>query len=86
MRAGYAWTHQHEMEAKQGVRSATCGQGPLRQSAPMVVDDLVSLGFGTDAVVEGGPVNPGGSVFLGAAFLLREIELSYARLAPLRLT
>ena len=85
VRAGHAWTHQHELEAKQGVRSATRGQGPPRQSAPLVVDDLVLLTLGADAVVQGGPVNPGGAVFLGAAFLLREIELAYARLAHLHL-
>ena len=65
VRAGYSWTHQHELEARQGVRSATRGQGPPRQSAPMVVEDLVLLALGTDSVVQGGPVNPGGGSVLG---------------------
>ena len=84
VRAGYPWTHQHELEAKQGVRSVTRGQGPPRQSAPLVVDDVVSLCIGSCAVVAGGPVNLIGTIFIGAAFLLREIELSYARLSHIR--
>ena len=34
---GHVWTAQHAMEAAQGNRSVTRGQGPPRQSAPLSV-------------------------------------------------
>jgi hypothetical protein len=86
VKAGHAWTAQHELEAKQGIRSVTRGQGPPWQAAPLVIEDVLALELqgGTDAVAASGPVNPHGSFFIGSAFMLREIELAYARLAHLR--
>jgi hypothetical protein len=85
VKAGFTWSAQHELEAKQGLRSVTRGQGPPRQSAPLIIDDVMQLQLGPGAVCAGGPVNPRGAFFIGSAFMLREIELSYARLAHLHL-
>lgn len=85
IRAGFAWTDQHELEARQGNRSVTRGQGPPRQSAPLILEDVVALPLGPEPIAFNGPVNPGGAVFIGSAFLMREIELAYARLAHLHI-
>ena len=84
VKAGFRWTAQHELESKQGLRSVTRGQGPPRQSAPLVVDDVLVLELSADPLCEKGPVNPKGVFLLGAGFMLREIEVAYARLAHLR--
>lgn len=85
VRAGHCWTERHEQEARQGQRSVTRGQGPPRQSAPLDVEEVAKLKMETGALVAGGPINPQGAVFLGSSFLLREIEVAYARLNHLRL-
>ena len=85
VKAGYLWSMQHELEAKQGLKSVTRGQGPPRQSAPLIIDDVLALQLSEEALCQAGPVNPKGVFFLGASFLLREIEVAYARLAHLRL-
>ena len=83
IKAGYAWTPQHELEQRQGARSVTRGQGPPRQAAPFDDGAVAALEVGTQPVCAGGPINPVGTVVLGAAFLLREIEVAYARLGHL---
>ena len=84
IKAGFQWSALHELEAKQGARSVTRGQGPPRQSAPLDVDAFAKLDLGMVPLAAGGPVNPGGMALLGSAFLLREIEVAYARLSHLR--
>lgn len=76
---GFEWTAQHVLEANQGIRSVTRGQGPPRQSAPLPVDEVRALDIGHEALVAGGLVDAGNSFVLGSAFLLREVELSFAR-------
>jgi hypothetical protein len=86
VKAGFAWSAQHELECKQGIRSVTRGQGPPRQAAPLVVDDVLAIDTEAlgDGMAVGAPINPRGAFFIGTAFMLREIELAYARLAHLR--
>ena len=86
VRAGFCWTAQHDLEATQGTRSVTRGQGPPRQAAPLIVDDVLAVDAEQLAAVVavGCPINPKVTFFLGTAFMLREIELAYARLAHLR--
>ena len=71
----------HELEAAQGTRSVTRGQGRLRQSAPLPVENVAELELGFQALCQGGLVNPGDAAVLGSAFMLREIELAAARLS-----
>ena len=79
VRAGFTWSPQHAMEASQGLRSVTRGQGPARQSAPLDVDQVKQLQLPPAAICSGGPINPEGVIVIGSAFLLREIELAFAR-------
>lgn len=83
VKAGFYWSPLHELEAKQGTRSVTRGQGPARQSAPLSVPGAAVLleGLGVSPVVPGGPTHPRGVIVLGSAFLLRELELATARAA-----
>jgi hypothetical protein len=84
VKAGFAWTPQHELEALQGKRSVTRGQGPARQSCPLDFDIVAKMALGSDPLCSGGPINPIGVVVLGSAYMLREIEVAFARLAHLR--
>jgi len=77
--AGYQWTPQHALEATHGVRSVTRGQGPPRQSAPLPVPEAHGLNLGLAPLVGGGMINPGAALVIGSCFMLREIELAYAR-------
>lgn len=79
IRMGFTWTPQHALEAQAGIRSVTRGQGPARQSAPVAVDALRGLGAPADPLATGGFVGPIDAIILGAAFVLREIELAAAR-------
>ena len=57
--AGHTWTPRHELEAAQGTRSVTRGQGPPWQSAPLPVEDVAESKLGFQASCQGGLVNPG---------------------------
>lgn len=86
VRMGFTWTEQHAQEARQGIRSVTRGQGPARQSAPLCVDAVRQLQYGDGgAECSGGFANAADVFILGACFLLREIELAYARFSHLTL-
>ena len=78
---GHTWTSRHELEAAQGTRSVTRGQGPHRQSAPLSIESVAGLDLGFHALCQRGLVNPGDAAVLGSAFMLREIELAAARLS-----
>ncbi len=85
IKAGFAWTAQHELEARQGLRSVTRGQDPPKQAAPLVVEDVYKLEVGMAPVAPHGPLNPVGCFFLGSAYMLREIEAAFARLSHMKL-
>ena len=78
-RAGYLWSRQHELEVLQGTRSVTRGQGPARQSAPLVVSDVMLLNPDAFDGIEQGPIGFQKVFLVGCAFLLREAELAFAR-------
>ena len=85
IRCGFAWTDAHALEAKHGDRSVTRGQGPPRQSAPLPVNQVQALVLGKEPLVKGGLLNPVGAFVFAASFMLREVELAYARYHHMRL-
>ena len=61
------------------MRTVGRGAGAARQSSPLDVLLLASLGLPCDPVIEGVPLAPVDCVIAGTLFLLREIELLAAR-------
>ena len=77
-RAGHVWSRQHELEARQGIRSVTRGMGPPRQSGPLPAESLGDVDSGA-VQVAGGPVGFIDVCVIGMGVLLREAEVAYAR-------
>ena len=73
------WSRALDRACKECMRSVGRGAGAARQSSPLDVLVLATLGLGCDPVVETGPLAPVDCVIAGTLFLLREIELLAAR-------
>ena len=79
VRAGYTWTPLHELEAREGGRTLSRGQGPPRQSADFCVITMAKNEKHRPALTQGGPVNPVGCIIIATAFINREIEAACAK-------
>ena len=79
MSAGYAWTEQLELEARQGVRSVLRGIGPSRQSASFDLMLMWDASPDLHSDISGAPALFTSASVVGCFWILREIELVHIR-------
>ena len=75
---GVPWTEDLDLGFKGCVRSSVRGKGAARQSAPLDVSAVLSLGLDETPLVPDGPMCPANFVVAGTHFLCREVEINQA--------
>ena len=81
---GHDWTQQLAHELTQAGRSLGRGLGPSRQSAAFDLERL-SLSPGSASLKPGSPLFPMQAILLGSLWVLREIELAWAKWGDIRI-
>ena len=83
--AGFAWSDQLSLAARQFTTSTQRGMGPGRQSEPLPFGRLTSRPWPSEPLVVGGPLGSGNLAVLFTFFVLREIEGALAKASSLTL-
>ena len=81
---GHDWTQQLAHELTQAGRSLSRGLGPSRQSAAFDLERL-ALSPGVASLKLGSPIFPKQAILLGSLWVLREIELAWAKWGDIRI-
>ncbi len=81
---GFPWGDALALAARNVARSVTGGIGPPPQSCPLRVDRFDELQSSSLAWFAAGPAFPMHALVPGCFFLLRELELSAARVGAMQ--
>ena len=81
---GHDWIQQLAHELTQAGRSLSRGLGPSRQSAAFDLERL-ALSPGVASLKLGSPIFPKQAILLGSLWVLREIELAWAKWGDIRI-
>ena len=76
--AGHPWSDQLRQAARMAVRSAKRNIGPSKQAEPLELEALATLRIRASFDAEG-PLCPGRACLIAAWWLLREVEVSHAK-------
>ena len=82
---GERWTEELSVSVRNATRSVTRGLGTSRQSSPVDIQKVHALNLSSDPLSLGGPISPYAFAALGVFFLTREVEITCAGFADLRL-
>jgi len=85
--AGHEWSPLLELVSKRAIRSVLRGLGSSRQSLPFNVDKALDVLSQPDVVrlPEGTPVGWANLIVIGTYFVMREMELAFAKVAHVRI-
>ena len=79
------WTEELSVAVRDASRSVLRGLGTSRQSSPLDIQKVYALSLPSAAVTSGGPVSPSSFAVLGTFYMTREIEITCAGFADIRL-
>ena len=90
IRHGHDWTPALAQARKEAVRAITRGMGPPRQSAPLPLESLMGIPNELlppeGSAFLGWPFNYRNLVVLASLWMLREIEVAFARVSDVHLS
>jgi len=76
---GVPWSEELAVELKGALRSITRGRGTAKQSYPVDLAKVASLGCLDTPLVEGGPIGITDLIIIGTFFMARELEIACAK-------
>ena len=80
---GHEWDSQLAQAQHRYNMSTTRGLGPARQSEPLPFEKVADLQLNDQAIDPKMPANPAAVITLSTFYLLRELELSAARISDM---